>query len=133
MPAKAFLDTNVLVYAIAQNDSRSNRAEELLREGGMLSIQVLNEFVSVARRKLLMSWQEVTDALAAVRVLCPDPVALTLEVHDAAVKLSQKYGYGIYDGLVVAAALDAGCTTLYSEDLHDGQVIDGHLKIQNPF
>ena len=133
MPAKAFLDTNVLVYAIAQNDSRSNRAEELLREGGMLSIQVLNEFVSVARRKLLMSWQEVTDALAAVRVLCPDPVALTLEVHDAAVKLSQKYGYGIYDGLVVAAALDAGCTTLYSEDLHDRQVIDGRLKIQNPF
>jgi predicted nucleic acid-binding protein len=133
MQGRPFFDTNVLIYALAQNDFRSDRAEELLRSGGVLSVQVLNEFVSVARRKLLMPWQDVTDALAAVRVLCPDPIPLTIEVHDAAVEIAQKHGYGIYDALVIASAIDAGCSTLFSEDLRDGQVIDGRLTIQNPF
>ena len=133
MQGRPFFDTNVLIYALAQNDFRSDRAEELLRSGGVLSVQVLNEFVSVARRKLLMPWQDVTDALAAIRVLCPDPIPLTIEVHDAAVEIAQKYGYGIYDALVIASAIDASYSTLFSEDLRDGQVIDGRLTIQNPF
>jgi predicted nucleic acid-binding protein len=133
MQGRPFFDTNVLIYALAQNDFRSDRAEELLRSGGVLSVQVLNEFVSVARRKLLMPWQDVTDALAAVRVLCPDPIPLTIEVHDAAVEIAQKYGYGIYDALVIASAIDASYSTLFSEDLRDGQVTDGRLTVQNPF
>jgi predicted nucleic acid-binding protein len=133
MPAKAFFDTNVLVYAVAENDPRSAQAENLLASGGVLSVQVLNEFVSVARRKILMSWKDLTEALDAFRVLCPSPLPITIEMHEAAVRIAEMHGYNIYDALVVAAALEAGCATLYSEDLHDGQTIDGQLTIRNPF
>ena len=133
MPAKVFFDTNVLIYAVAQDDPRSTQAEELLALGGVFSVQILNEFASVARRKILMSWSDATEALNAFRVLCPSPLPITIEMHDAALKIAEKHGYNIYDALVVSAALEAGCTTLYSEDLHDGQTIDGQLTIRNPF
>ena len=133
MPAKAFFDTNVLLYAVAENDPRSAQAEELLAAGGVLSVQILNEFVSVARRKILMSWSDVTEALDAFRVLCPSPLPITMEIHEAALKIADKHVYNIYDALVIAAALEAGCATLYSEDLQDGQIIDQKLTIRNPF
>lgn len=133
MPARAFLDTNVLIYALAKDDPRSRRSEQLLAVGGILSVQILNEFVSVARRKLLMSWSEVTEALTAIRLLCPTPLPLTVDMHEAALKIAEKHGYGIYDALVVAAALEAGCDTLYSEDLQGGQTINGQVTIRNPF
>ena len=133
MPAKAFFDTNVLIYAVAQDDLRSTQAEELLASGGVLSVQILNEFASVARRKILMSWSDVMEALNAFRVLCPSPRPITLEMHEAALKIAEKHGYNVYDALVISAALEAGCTTLYSEDLQDGQTIDGQLTIRNPF
>lgn len=133
MPAKAFFDTNVLIYAVAHDDPRNAQAEELLASGGVLSVQILNEFASVARRKILMSWSDVTEALDAFRVLCPSPLSLTIEMHEAALKIAEKHGYNIYDAMVVSAALGAGCATLYSEDLHDGQTIEGQLTIRNPF
>jgi len=133
MPGKPFFDTNVLIYAIAQDDPRSAQAEKLLEAGGLLSVQILNEFVSVARRKLRMPWSEVTEALDAFRILCPAPVPITIELHEAAVRLSELHGFGIYDSLVIAAALKARCATLYSEDFQDGQSIEGKLTIRNPF
>jgi len=133
MPGRGFLDTNVLIYALAKGDPRNKQAEELLAAGGVLSVQILNEFVSVARRKILMSWSEVVEALGAIRVLCSAPLPLTVETHEAAIKIAERHGYGIYDALVVATALEAGCETLYSEDLQDGQVINGQLTIRNPF
>ena len=133
MRAKAFFDTNVLIYAVAKDDPRSARAEELLASGGVLSVQILNEFVSVARRKILMSWSDVTEALDAFQVLCPSPLPITIETHQAALRIAQKYGYRIYDALVLAAALEAACTTLYSEDFQAGQTIEGQLTIRNPF
>jgi predicted nucleic acid-binding protein len=133
MPAKAFFDTNVLIYAVAQNHRRSTQAEEILASGGVLSVQVLNEFVSVARRKLRMSWNDVNEALDAFRVLCPSPLPISVEMHEAALKIAEKHGYSIYDAMVVAAALEGRCATLYSEDFQDGQVIEGQLTIRNPF
>jgi predicted nucleic acid-binding protein len=133
MPVKAFFDRNVLIYAVAENDPRSAQAEELLASGGVLSVQVLNGFVSVARRKILMSWKDVTEALDAFRILCPSALPVTVEIHEAALQIAEKHGYNIYDALVVAPALEAGCSTLYSEDLHDGQTINGQLTIRDPF
>lgn len=133
MNDKAFFDTNVLVYAIGQEDARTPTAEALLARGGLISVQVLNELASVAHRKLRMSWPDVTEALEAIRILCPAPVPITVEVHDAALRLAGQYGFHIYDALIVAAALDAGCATLYTGDLQSGQVIDGRLTILNPF
>lgn len=133
MRAEAFFDTNILIYTLALDDPRNARAEELIAPGGMISVQILNEFVSVARRKLLMSWPEVAEALDAFRVLCPSPLPITVRLHESALTISEKHGYGIYDALVIAAALEAGCATLYSEDFQDGQTIDGQLTIRNPF
>jgi predicted nucleic acid-binding protein len=133
MPDKAFFDTNVLIYAVAMNDPRAPQAEQLLAAGGMLSVQVLNEFVSVARRKLLLSWKELSEALHAIRILCPSPLPVTIDTHEAALKIAEKHGYRIYDALIISAALEAGCTTLYSEDLRDGQTFDHKLTIRNPF
>jgi predicted nucleic acid-binding protein len=130
---RAFFDSNVLIYAIASGDSRRDRAHQLAAQGGVISVQVLNEFVAVARRKMRIPWADVIDARDAVRVLFPFPVAITIEMHEAALGIAQKYGLGIYDALIAAAALQAHCSTLYSEGLQDGQIINGKLTIRNPF
>ena len=133
MPTKDFFDTNVLIYAVGKNDPRASKAEALLASGGIVSIQSLNEFASVARRKLDMSWKEVREFLDLICILCPDPVAISLDTHKAALAIAEKYGYSIYDALVASAALQAGCKTLYSEDLQDGQIINRQLTVRNPF
>jgi predicted nucleic acid-binding protein len=133
MSDKGFLDTNVLIYALAKDDPRRSCAEELLAAGGVISVQVLNEFVSVARRKLQMSWEQVTEALDAIRILCPSPVPITIDTHESALKIAQQYGYGFYDALMVETAIEGRCSTVYSEDWHDGQIIDGQLTVRNPF
>jgi predicted nucleic acid-binding protein len=133
MSDKAFFDTNILVYVVGQKDKRTDTAEALLAAGGVISVQVLNELASVSRKKLGMSWEEVGEALAAIRTLCPSPVPLTTDTHDAGLRIAAKYNFSIYDGLIAAAALQAECDTLYSEDLQDGQVIDGRITVRNPF
>ena len=132
MPANSFFDTSILLYAVAQDDRRTPVAEELLARGGCISVQVLNELVAVARRKLAMSWKEILEITAAIRELCEPPLPLSLASHDAALLIAQRYKFHIYDSLVVAAALEAGCTVLYTEDLQDGQTIES-LRIRNPF
>lgn len=133
MSAEVFFDTNIFVYAIVQDDPRSLSAEKLIGEGGMVSVQVLNEFTAVARRKVNMSWSEVQFALEGIEALCPDPLPITFDTHKQAIAIAEKYGYKIYDALIVASALEAKCAILYSEDMRDGQVIKGGLTIHNPF
>ena len=133
MSDRFFLDTNVLLYASLQPDPRSDTARALLARRGIISVQVLNEFANVAARKLRRPWPEVIRALAAIRVLCPPPRPLTLAIHEAGCAIAGRTGYRLYDALIIAAALEAGCATLFSEDLHDGHVIDGRLTIRNPF
>jgi predicted nucleic acid-binding protein len=132
MPAKAFFDTNVLIYAVTDGE-QGERVDGLLKSGGIISVQVLNEFASVGRRKLKMTWAEVTKALDAIRVLCPDPRPLTLETHDKAFAIARHYRYEIYDSLIIASALEAKCAILYSEDMQHDQRIEGSLTVRNPF
>src|SRR5476651_1713935 len=113
MSDNVFFDTNVLVYTIGQHDARTPTAEALLSRGGLISVQVLNELASVAHRKLGMSWPEVTEALGAIRILCPSPITVTAEMHDTFVRVAALHGFHIYDALIVAAALDADCGLLY--------------------
>ena len=130
--SKPFFDTNVLVYAYSEAGLRSRVADELMTRRGIVSVQVLNEFVAVFRGKLRRSLNEVRHALGSIEVLCPSPVPVTLETHKTALGIMTRYGYGIYDALVIAAALEASCRTLYSEDMQDGQTIE-KLTIRNPF
>jgi len=114
------------------DEAKANRAEDLLSAGGILSVQVLNEFASVASRKLSMSIAEIREVLATIRALC-EVVPIAEETHDLGLQVAERYRLSIYDAMVVAAALLAQCTTLLSEDLKHGQVFERTLKIQNPF
>ncbi|HEY0797447.1 MAG TPA: PIN domain-containing protein [Acidisarcina sp.] len=100
--------------------------------GGCLSVQVLNEFAAVARRKLKMSWPEIEESLRAIRDLCEPPWPLTVETHELALEIAERYGDHIYDALILSAALAAACNALYSEDMQHDQKIDS-LTIRNPF
>ena len=132
MNAKPFLDTNVVVYAFSSGDPRNEEAAQLLQAGAVTSVQVLNEFVHVSRRKQRRDWEEIEDALDVLKTLLDPPQPLTVDVHETAIAVARKYGFSIYDSLIVAAALRAGCSTLYSEDLQAGQRIE-QLTIRNPF
>jgi predicted nucleic acid-binding protein len=132
MSVSPFFDTTILIYTISETDTRADVAEDLLVSGGHISVQVLNEFAAVARRKLKMSWKEIYEALDDIRSLCEPAAPLTVTIHDAALKIAAEYGFHIYDALILASALDAGCDTLYSEDMQDGQKI-GPITIRNPF
>ena len=130
--SKAFFDTNVLLYLLSGDATKADRAEEVIASGGVISVQVLNEFASVTTRKLGMSWVEVHEILSHVRAVCRvEPI--TEEIHDRGLLLSERYGFAVYDAMIVASALLAQCTTLCSEDMQDGQVIDDQLAIRNPF
>lgn len=130
---RRFFDSNVLLYAINRDDPRGTKAAELLGEGGSISVQCLNEFVSVARRKLHMPWSEIREALAWIRSLCEPVVALDESMHGVGLDIAERYKLSVYDAMIVAAALAAGCDTLWSEDMHAGLVVDGRLTIANPF
>jgi predicted nucleic acid-binding protein len=127
-----FLDTNVVVYAFSQ-DPHNERALDLLSTGCTISVHVLNEFVNVARRKLGMNWSEIDEALVSVRAVCPNVLPVDIETHSLAVRLAARHGFAFFDALMVAAALQGGCETLWSEDMQDGSIIDGRLRISNSF
>jgi predicted nucleic acid-binding protein len=127
-----FLDSNVLVYAFT-SDRRAHKAQELLARGCTAGVQGLNEFVNVARRKLGMTWVEVRDALAAIRTLCPTILPIDIDTHTDALQIAERYRLSIFDALMVTAALRVDCRILWSEDMHDGLIVEGRLRIANPF
>jgi predicted nucleic acid-binding protein len=128
----ASFDTNVLVYAFANNDAKRERAQQTLAIGGVISVQVLNEFVNVLRRKQRQEWSRIEAALVVVEKWFGSIRPLTLDTHRSAFVLARDDGIGIYDALIVAAALEGGCDTLFSEDMQHGRSFGG-LTIVNPF
>jgi predicted nucleic acid-binding protein len=132
MPGDRFFDTNILIYAFAADDRRSAKAEALMAEGGVLGVQVLNEFTSVARRKLNWEWPQIDAALAVIAELMGAARPLTTAIHSHAVKLARGSALSFYDALMVAAAADAGCHLLLTEDLQHGRKFVG-VMVENPF
>lgn len=131
-PAEVFHDTNVVLYLLSGDAAKAERAEELLASGGRVSVQVLNEFASVASRKLGMNWSEIGEILTQVRAVCAvEPLAI--ETHERGLAVASRYGLNIYDAMIVSSALLAGCAMLYTEDLQDGQVFERQLTVRNPF
>lgn len=129
---KPFVDTNVLLYLLSSDADKANRAEELLAQHIVVSVQVLNEFANVARRKHSLSWQQLAQALQGIRHFA-DVRPLNLSTHEQGLALAQRYQLGTYDAMIAAAALEAGCDILFSEDFQTGQVLNGRLTINNPF
>ncbi|SNS30820.1 PIN domain-containing protein [Sphingopyxis indica] len=128
----SFLDTNVLLYQLSNDLGKAERAEALVREGGTISVQVLNELANVARRKIGLAWTEVQALTETLRALL-NVVPLDADMHAHGLRLCERNGFSVYDGMIVAAALSAGCDTLWSEDMHAGLKVEGRLTIRNPF
>jgi predicted nucleic acid-binding protein len=127
-----FLDTNILIYLASGDIAKADRAEALLKAGGTISVQVLNELTNVARRKIRLSWRETHDFLTDIRgFLSVQPV--TVETHEVGVEIAECYGLSIYDSMIVAAALQASCDRLWSEDMQNGMMVESRLRIVNPF
>jgi predicted nucleic acid-binding protein len=128
----SFFDTNVVVYLLSGDQAKAERAEMLIEEGGTISVQVLNELANVARRKQALPWNELRLFLSTVSSLL-DVRPLTKELHDIGLALAESHKLSIYDAMIVAAALEAECETLWSEDMHHGLMIERRLRIINPF
>ena len=131
--AAPFLDSNVVLYALVEADPRKPAARAILAEEFVVSAQTLNECATVARRKFGLSWTEIADFLEGLADNAQSFVPLDAALNAKAVGLAERYKFSFYDALIVAAALYAECDTLYSEDMHDGLVIEKRLTIRNPF
>jgi predicted nucleic acid-binding protein len=128
----SFADSNVVLYLASPDRKKSEIAWRLFASELFISVQVLNEVANVFRGRWGRSWDETEEFLANVgdlAVIRP----LNHETHSAGIRVARRYTLNIYDGMIVAAALLAGCDTLYSEDMHNGLVVDGQLRVVNPF
>ena len=140
MPAENFLDSNIFVYLFERTEEEKYlRANDLVLDSmnnrtGCISYQVVQETLNVIGRRTGVNSQRVGQFLD--EILIPmwriNLIVPTPELYRRGLGIRARYGYGFYDSLIVAAALGAGCTTLYSEDMQDGQRIQG-LTIRNPF
>jgi predicted nucleic acid-binding protein len=128
----SFLDSNIVLYLASEDLLKADRAQELVAEGGTISVQVLNEIANISHRKMGLSWDETRNFLLMIRgLLKVEPI--TIEIHDVGISLAERYQLSVYDSMIVSAALSAECDTLLSEDLQDGLLINGRLRVLNPF
>lgn len=128
----SFIDTNVLIYLASGDAAKADRAEQIIGDGGVISVQVLNECTNIARRKMRLSWPDTQALLSTFReLLTVHPV--TIDVHDTGLAVAERYNLSTYDAMIVASALNADCDTLWSEDMQHGMSIDNRLRIVNPF
>jgi predicted nucleic acid-binding protein len=130
MPA-SFFDTDVLVCLASEDATKADQAEAIIAGGGAISVQVLNELANVARRKMRMSWTDTHIFLSTLRALTTHPV--TLETHETGLALAERYGLSIFDAMIAASALHAGCDTLWSGDMQHEMVLSERLRVLNPF
>ena len=137
MSVENFLDTNIFVYLFDETDAdKRARAEQLVQqalenETGCISYQVVQETMNVITRKLNATPEKARQMLDYALIPLWR-VNLTRTLYQRGLDLQTRYKFSFYDSLIVAAALDAGCKTLYSEDLQHGQHIEG-IVITNPF
>lgn len=132
LPESSTIDTNVAVYALSI-DEKADRAIFCLRESAFLSVQVLNEFANVGLRKRGDSWDVIAADLANLRDAVPRILPMDDEANRAAIRIGERYQLSFYDSLMLAVALGGGARTFYSEDMQNGLVIDGTLRIVDPF
>jgi len=130
MRVDVFFDSNVVLYLFGSDSDKAVRAEQLLTDGGVVSVQVLNEVANVALRKMRKPWAQAREMLNGIRANCR-VVPVTIETHERGLAIAERYQLQVYDGMIVSAAQLAGCAVLYSEDMH-GLVIDG-LTLRNPY
>jgi predicted nucleic acid-binding protein len=129
---KIFFDTNILLYLLSSDDKKADWVSQNLQQSNVISVQVLNEFTSASIRKIKISHIELDEFLDLFKSTF-NVRALDTETFNTGLMISRRYGYQHYDSMIIAAALQAGCERLYSEDMQHRQMIDKRLQIVNPF
>jgi len=134
MSDNVFLDTNTIIYAYSLSDigKQSVSSKLLLNNKCIVSTQVLNEYCNVCLKKFSMLVSEVLSDIDNILDNCG-----LIRVSETTIKralfIQERHKYSYYDSLIIASAMESNCSVLYSEDLQHGQVIDGSLKIMNPY
>lgn len=131
MPDKFFLDSNIVIYALGDDLKKKARADDLLSQGPILSTQVLTEVSQVCLKKLKLAHDLVIQWVALLNAHT-QVISISADMIQDAIKISQQYKYSFYDSLIISASAHSEAKILYSEDMQDGQEIEG-LKIVNPF
>jgi predicted nucleic acid-binding protein len=131
MPGR-FVDSNILLYLVLDNGGKAAKVREVLGLGCTISVQVLNETTNVLRRKYKMPWDEVRRFLSVVRDLT-ETVPTDVAIHEVGIDIAERYGFSIYDSMILAAAMKSDCQIVFSEDMQHGQIIDRQIRIINPF
>ena len=129
---KIFFDTNTLLYLFSSDTNKADWISKNIQKSNVISVQVLNEFTSASLKKIKISTKELDEFLDLfLEIFTIKP--LDVETFNSGLRISRRYGYHQYDSMIIAAAIQAGCQRLYSEDLQHKQVIDKKLQIVNPF
>jgi predicted nucleic acid-binding protein len=131
MPA-SFFDSNGPLYLVSGDAAKADRADAVLADGGVVSVQVMNEIANVGRRKFGMTMLQLDEFLLEMRQIVRI-VPITIEAHELGLWIHERHRLAVFDSVIVASALLADCDTLWSEDMHDGLIVDGRLTIRNPF
>jgi len=134
MPVSYFVDTNLLIYRYSRQDEekRAISARMLATGHCVASVQVINEFCNVIRKKFPVQFLKIESTLLEIKSVL-HLESLVLEDTLSAIRISQTHGFQYYDALILAAALRLGCQAVLSEDMQHGFVLDGRLTIVNPF
>jgi len=129
---KIFFDTNTLLYLLSSDTKKADWVSKNLQQSNVISVQVLNEFTSASIRKIKISNSELDEFLDLFTSTF-NVRSLDIDTFETGLMVSRRYGYHHYDSMIIAAALQAGCEKLYSEDMQHRQIIDKRLQIVNPF
>ncbi|MGR9115843.1 MAG: PIN domain-containing protein [Gammaproteobacteria bacterium] len=127
-----FLDTNIIIYSLGNDLSKRKQSIELISQGPVVSVQVLNETANILFKKFSMPIADVQNIIKRIAVECIVK-SNTVNTHFTALAIKAKYRFSLCDSLIIAAALESNCSILYSEDMQHGQVIDNQIEIINPF
>jgi len=129
---KIFFDTNTLLYLLSSDTKKADWVSKNLQQSNVISVQVLNEFTTASIRKIKISNSELDEFLDLFTSTF-NIRSLDIDTFETGLNVSRRYGYHHYDSMIIAAALQAGCEKLYSEDMQHRQIIDKRLQIVNPF
>ncbi len=132
MPGE-FVDTNIVIYSFSQDEHKQNKALAILAKHPVMSVQVLSETANIMRRKLGFDINAIRTVINRISQECSLLHPINLNTLNQAFDIAERYSFSHYDSLIVAAALQTDCTTLYSEDMQHGQIVEKRMIILNPF
>ena len=135
MNDKTYIDTNILIYLYSESEKQKQKTACEIVDSHICvtSTQALNEASNVWSKRFGWDGPKIKLHLDNIELICNDIVLVQRNTIDMALNLVDLYKYSYYDCLMLASALESNCTIIYTEDMQDRQLINGKLKIVNPF